>query len=587
MLFLRFIPHGTLKSAIFSTKFLIQCLVRSLSVPAKFFSTQDVYRFNHRLGRLSGAGNIQAARQLFDTMSERDVVSWNAIVTGYWQNGYLEESKTLFASMPVRNVISWNSMIAGCVENDRMHEAFDYFKAMPWRNTASWNAMISGFVKFNRIEDASKLFEEMPSRNVISYTLMIDGYMKTGEVDKARALFNHMPRRNVVSWAVMISGYVNNGQFNEARDLYEQMPVKNVVAMTSMITGFSKQGMMDEARALFDGFKHKDLVSWNAIITGYAQRGIGEEALKLCSEMIKMGMQPDNFTLISVLSACSGLASLKEGMQIHVLVIKDGFESDISICNSLITMYSKCGCIHDSELAFRQIRKANLISWNTIIAALAQHGLYRKAIAFFKEMEFNCIKPDGITFLSLLSACGHAGKVNESTNLFDLMVKAYGIAPRSVHYSCLIDILCRGGQLDKACKVIQEMPVDADAGVWGALLAACNVYLNIELGELAAKKIVDLNPQNSGAYVMLSNMYARAGMWDEVIRVRVLMKDQGVKKQRGYSWLEIGDKMHLFLGGDISHPDTARIHLELKRISLQMKAIDDIAETVLLWSCFG
>lgn len=322
-------------------------------------------------------------------------------------------------------------------------------------------------------------------------------------------------------------------------------------------------------------------------VTGYAQNGIGEEALKLCSEMLKLGIQPDNLTLVSVFTACSGLASLKEGRQIHVLVIKNGFDMDLSLCNSLITMYSKCGGILDAEQAFRQINGADLVSWNTIIAAFAQHGLYEKAVFFFNQMELVGVKPDGVTFLSLLSACGHAGKVNESMDFFDLMVKNYGIYPRSEHFSCLVDILSRAGQLEKASKIIQEMPFQADGGVWGALLAACSVYLNVELGELAAQKIVEVDPHHSGAYIVLSNIYAAAGMWDEVTRVRLQMKEQGVKKQCAYSWMEIGSKTHHFLGGDVSHPDTDKIHLEIKSISLQMKALVNIAEIDLLWSCFA
>ncbi|XWS41611.1 hypothetical protein CRYUN_Cryun17cG0097100 [Craigia yunnanensis] len=536
---------------------------------------------------MSRAGNIKAARQLFDNMPTADVVSWNSIITGYWQNGCLQESKKLFYLMPGRNILSWNSMIAGCVENGSVDEAFEYFKAMPERNTESYNAMISGFVRWERIDEAGMLFEEMPRKNVISYTAMIDRYMKTGEVEKARALFDGMQRRNVVSWTVMISGYVDNGKFDEARDLYERMPNKNVVAMTAMITGYFKDGRVEDARVLFDGIRYKDLVCWNAMITGYAQNGIGEEALKLCLEMVMLGIQPDNLTLVSVFTACSGLASVKEGRQIHVLVIKNGFELDLSLCNSLITMYNKCGSIGDAEQAFREMSGAGLVSWNTIISAFAQHGLYEKAIDFFNQMEVVGVKPDGVTFLSLLSACGHAGKVNESMDFFDLMLKKYGIYPRPEHYSCLVDILSRAGQLEKASKIIQEMPFEADAGVWGALLAACSVYLNVELGELAAKRIVEWNPHHSGAYVVLSNIYAAAGMWDEVTRVRLQMKEQGVKKQCAYSWMEIGNKVHQFLGGDISHLNTNKIHLEIKSISLQMKALVTIAETDLLWSGFG
>ncbi|XWS29566.1 hypothetical protein CRYUN_Cryun24cG0039900 [Craigia yunnanensis] len=366
-------------------------------------------------------------------------------------------------------------MIAGCVENGSVDEAFEYFKAMPERNTESYNAMISGFIRWDKIDEAVKLFEEMPRKN----------------------------------------------------GLYERMPNKNVVAMTAMIMGYFKEGRVEDARVLFDGIRYKDLVCGNAMMTGYAQNGNGEEALKL----VKLGIQPDNLTLVSVFTACSGLASVKEGRQIHVLVIKNGFELDLSLCNSLITMYKKCGSIADAEQAFRQTNGAGLVSWNTIISAFAHHGLYEKAVDFFNQMEAVGVKPDGVTFLSLLPACGHAGKVNESMDFFDLMVKKYGIYPRSEHYSCLVDILSRAGQLEKASKIIREMPFEADAGVWGALPAACSIYLNVELGELAAKRIVEWNPHHSGAYVVLFNIYAAAGMWDEVTRVRLQMKEQGVKKQ--------------------------------------------------------
>ncbi|MBA0707170.1 hypothetical protein Golax_019243 [Gossypium laxum] len=557
---------------------------KALLYPAKHhsFSAPRVYDCNVRIRELSRAGYIKAARQLFDNMPTPDVVSWNSIITGYWQNGFLRESKKLFISMPDRNILSWNSMIAGCVENGYLDEAFQYFKAMPERNTESYNAMMSGFIRWDRVKEAEMLFQEMPRKNVISYTAMMDGYMKVGEFEKARALFDEMPYRNVVSWTVMISGYVDNGRFNEAKELYERMPNRNVVAMTAMITGYFKEGKVEDARTLFDGIWCKDLPCWNAMITGYALNGIGEEALKLCSEMVKLAIQPDIFTLVSVFTACSGLASVKEGRQMHVLVIKYGFESDASLCHSLITMYSKCGSILDAEQAFRQMNGACLVSWNTIISAFAQHGLYEKAVDFFNQMEVVGVKPDGVTFLSLLSACGHAGKVNESMDFFDLMVKEYGICPGPEHYSCLVDTLSRAGQLEKASEIIRSMPFEADAGVWGALLSACSVYLNVELGELAAKKIVEWNPHHSGAYVVLSNIYAAAGMWDEVTRVRLQMKEQGVKKQCAYSWMEIGNKVHHFLGGDISHPDTNKIHLEIKSISLQMKALVNIAEIDLL-----
>lgn len=221
------------------------------------------------------------------------------------------------------------------------------------------------------------------------------------------------------------------------------------------------------------------------------QNGSGEEALKLPSQMLKTSMQPDEATLVSVLTACSSLASLQEGRKAHVLVLKSGYESQTSICNALITMYCKCGSIIDSELAFQQIDHPNVVSWNAIVAAFARHGFYDKVLASFIEMR-NRVEPDGITFLSLLSACDHAGKMHESLSWFNLMVESYRIVPGPERYACLVDILSRGGQVEKANKIIQEMPFEADSGIWGALLAACRVHLNLKFCELAAQKTVEL-----------------------------------------------------------------------------------------------
>ncbi|CAN6711263.1 unnamed protein product [Malus baccata var. baccata] len=236
---------------------------------------------------------------------------------------------------------------------------------------------------------------------------------------------------------------------------------------------------MEDDRPLFDQIQCKDHVSWNARMTGYAQNGGGEEALKLHSQKLEIGLHPDKWTLVSVLTACSSLASLKNGRQTLLLIIKHGFESNLSLYNALITMYSKC------DLVAR--------SWNTIIAAFAQNGLYEKALGFFNRITVCGLEPDG--------------KVNESLKFFDSMVCRYGIAPRSEHYACLVGILCCAGQLEKACNTIQEIPLEADSRIRGSLVVACSVHVNVEIGELAAKYILDLNPRGSGPYVLLSNIF--------------------------------------------------------------------------------
>ncbi|XP_027365988.1 pentatricopeptide repeat-containing protein At4g02750-like [Abrus precatorius] len=553
----------------------------SLFVLANLFSTRDVYHANLNIAALSRAGNVDAARKLFDRMPTKDVVTWNTMLSTYWQNDLLEHSRTFFNSMPLKNVVSWNSMIASCVQNDMLDDAFRYFSATPEKNAASYNAMISGLVRFGRVREAQKLFEEMPFPNVVSYTTMIDGYARMeggGGIQSARALFDAMPCRNAVTWTVMINGLVENGLYEEAWKVFERMPQKNDVARTAMITGFCKHGKMEEAMTLFQEIRFRDRISWNIIITGYAQNGRGEEALNLFSQMVRTGMQPDDLTFVSLFTACASLASHEEGRQTYALVIKHGFDSDLSVSNALITMYSKCGGIIDSELAFGQISHPDLVSWNTIIAAFAQHGFYDKARSYFDQMVTLRVQPDGITFLSLLSACCRAGKVGESMNLFRLMVHDYGIPPRPEHYACLVDVMSRAGQIQRACKIILEMPFKADSSIWGAILAACSVHLDVKVGELAARRILNFDPFNSGAYVMLSNIYAAAGMWKDVNRIRVLMKEQGVKKQKAYSWLQIGNKTHCFVGGDPSHPNINDIHVALRRITLHMKVKGDCEE---------
>ncbi|XP_024317634.1 pentatricopeptide repeat-containing protein At1g56690, mitochondrial [Brachypodium distachyon] len=544
--------------------------------PASMLATRLLVRDNQRITALARAGDVAAARRVFDAMPRRDVVSWNALLTALWRAGRdLPAARRLFDDMPSRNVISWNSVVAGCLAHGDLDAASAYFARAPRRNVASWNAMLAGLVRLGRMDDAWALFGEMPQRNVVSYTTMVDGLARRGEVARAREVFDAMPERNLVSWAAMITGYVENAMFDEARKLFEAMPDKNVVACTAMITGYCKDGDVESARRLFDGIPVKDVISWNAMITGYVHNGHGEEAMKLHIIMFREGVKPDHATLIAILTACSALALLRQGRSTHAVATKTMLESSTSFCNALMTMYSKCGNVGESELVFMNLKIQDIVSWNTIIAAYAQHGKYQKAIALFHEMETRGLIPNDITILSMLSACGHVGRVNDSLELFDLMSSKYAISPSAEHYACVVDILGRAGQLEKACSYIKKMPFEAERNVWGALLGASKTHGNVQLGELAAKMLVQSDSVSSGPYVMLSNIYAAAGMWGEVNRVRGQMKEKGVKKQPGYSWTEIANKVNMFVGGDASHPEMNKIISELRKISFHMQMMTD------------
>jgi pentatricopeptide repeat protein len=548
----------------------LRCVYKHSLSPLK------VHVQNTKIASLGRAGDLNAACKVFDEMLERDVVTWNAILTAHWQNRDLEGSKRVFESMPERDVLSWNSLITGCVENAETEQAFNYFASMPERNIASWNTMLCGFLRFGYLDKAEMLFVEMPEKNVISYTAMVDGYFRHKEIRKARELFNNMPKRNVVSWAVMVRGYVENDMLDDAKELFDLMPHKNFVACTAMITGYCKKGIVTCAREIFDLIGNKDTVSWNAMLAGYAQNGHFEEALKLQIQMVRAGARPDHATLIASLTACSSLALLQQGRINHALAIKTLLISYTALCNALITMYSKCGSMKDSELVFRGIKNRGLLSYNTMISAYAQHGNYVKVLSFFKGMKQSGLHPDEITFLGLLSACSHVGNVKDSLKWFDLMVSKYNLTPQPGHYVCIVDILNRAGELDKALTYIKDMPDKSENAVWGSLLGACKTYANVNLGELAANNLLKLDTQSSGVYVMLSNIYASASMWEAVNRVRDLMKERGVKKFPGYSWVEIGNKVHWFKVEDPSHPEMENIIAELQRITLHMKLSKEV-----------
>ncbi|XP_066330726.1 pentatricopeptide repeat-containing protein At4g02750-like [Miscanthus floridulus] len=543
-------------------------------------AARRLLRDNQRISAVARAGDVAAARRVFDSMPHRDVVSWNALITALWRAGrhHLPAARRLFdEAMPSRDVVSWNSIIAGCLAHGDLDAASAYFACAPKRNEATWNAMLAGLLRLGRADDADRLFGEMPKRNVVSYTTMVDGLARRGEVARAREVFDAMPDRNLVSWAAMISGYVDNGMFVEATELFKAMPEKNVVACTAMITAYCKQGDVESARRLFDGIRAKDVISWNAMIAGYVHNGHGEEAMRLHAVMFREDVKPDHATLIAVLTACSALALLRQGKSTHAIAIKAMLESGVSFSNALMTMYSKCGNVGESELVFINLRTKDIVSWNTIIAAYAQHGKYQKVIALFHEMEVTGLIPDDITFLSVLSACGHVGMVDASLKLFDLMSSKYAISPRAEHYACIVDILSRAGQLEKASSYIKDMPLEAEKNVWGSLLGACQIHGNVQLGELAAKMLVQSDSESSGPYVILSNIYAAAGMWGQVNQVRGQMKERGVKKQPGYSWTEIANEVHMFVGGDASHPEMRKIISELRKISFHMRMVTNEA----------
>ncbi|CAN1285224.1 Pentatricopeptide repeat-containing protein At4g13650 [Linum perenne] len=321
-----------------------------------------------------------------------------------------------------------------------------------------------------------------------------------------------------------------------------------------MISGCTQHDLFDDAIKLFEEMNIKDNISWNGLISGFAQSGHLEEALKVFSQMNKAEVEPSVFTFTSAVSAAGNLAEIKQGKHIQAMIFKRGFDSEIEISNALITMYAKCGSISDAKRKFLEMPEKSDISWNAMITAYSQHGDGLEAVDHFENMKQTGALPNHVTFVGVLTACSHVGLVNEGLCYFESMSKEYGLVPKPEHYACVVDLLSRAGLLSRAKKFVEEMPIKPDAMVWRTLLSACVVHKDVELGEVAAQHLLDLEPEDSATYVLLSNMYAVSRKWNYRDRTRQMMKNRRVKKEPGRSWIEVKNKSHAFFVGDRLHP---------------------------------
>ncbi|KAG8474266.1 hypothetical protein CXB51_033856 [Gossypium anomalum] len=531
---------------------------------------------------------LEEGKKLFEQMPRRDVVSWNTMISGYAKSGRMDEAIRLFESMPERNVVSWNAMITGFFRNGDTLSATQYFERMPERDSASVNAFVSGLVQNGeldeavrvliecgnrdgwsedlipscntliagygqkgRVDDARRLFNQIPfnsvqadgrngvfERNVVTWNSMIMCHVKAGDIFSARELFDQMVDKDTISWNTMINGYVQILDMEEALNLFNMMPKPDNMSWNSMISGYAQMGKLELARDYFEMMPQKHLVSWNTLIAGYEKNEDYKGAIKFFIRMLGEGEKPDRHTLSSVLSVCTGLVDMQLGMQIHQLVSKTVIP-DVPIQNSLITMYSRCGALVESRTIFDELKSPkDVISWNAMIGGYASHGFALEALGFFELMKKNKVQPTYITFISVLSACRHAGLVDEGWAYFKSMVSEYGIEPGIEHYASLIDNVARHGQFEEAMDLIKSMPFEADKEVWGALLGACRLHNNVELARVAAEALMRLEPESSAPYILLYNMYAEAGQWDAAAEVREMMEKNNIRKQTAYSSID-------------------------------------------------
>eukprot|EP01018_Ginkgo_biloba_P034802 Gb_21843 [translate_table: standard] len=514
---------------------------------------QNVVSWNTLIAGYARHGHVDEALRLFHKMPIRDIVSWTAMIAGYAENGQVDEALKLFQKMPKRDVVAWNVMIQVYTQNGRVDEALKLFQKMPERDVVSWNAMIAGYLGNGQVDQALKLFQKMPERNIVSWNTMISGYARNGNVIEALKLFQKIPKRDVVSWNAMIAAFAHNGHVDKALKLFQKMPEKDTISWNSMVAGYAQNGQVNEALKLFQKMPDRDVVSWNAIISGYAQNGHGEEALKLYRQKRVAGVKPNSETFAIILSACAHLAALEQGTVVHKDIIRSGFNSDVFVGSALVDMYAKCGSIEDASKVFEEMPKRDVVSWNAMIIGYAMHGWGKEALQLFEQMQRSGTIPDYVTFVGVLSACCHAGFVDDGQLYFHCMIQYYHITPSMEHYCCMVDLLGRAGRLNEAQDFINKMPIKPDAAVWVSLLGACRIHNKVELGECVARHLFEFDPENTAAYALLSNIYAGAGRWNDIEKVQKMMKDRHVIKNPGCSWIGVNNQVYVFhAGGEVT-----------------------------------
>lgn len=487
------------------------------------------------------------ARRLFDqNPTSLDNSTWNMMTTAYVQRGLMLEAHQVFDQMPVRDVVSWNSMFMGLKKTRDPERVFRFFLEMrrsgldPDELTIpavidsvsgsgfkvlimqihtlairlglnlsvyAGSSLLRGYTSLRSLRGLERVFEEILLKDVVSWNVLIMGYMKLGFVEGGERAFGEMPERNIITWHTMLIGYINNMKIDKAREFFDKMSQRNVF-------------------------------SWTVMINGYVQCREFKVALVLFREMVESwNNRPSHYTFSTVLKACAASSSLLMGRQVHSMITKRGMDCDIVLSTSLIDMYAKSGDITAASHVFKLMQMKNPASWNSMIGGFARHGLGVDAVEKFDKMIECGYKPDQVTFINLLSACAHAGLVEEGEKQFMLMGRL-GIAAEKEHYACMVDLLGRAGQLHKAERLIKGMPFEPDVVIWGALLGACGLHSCLELGEVAAEGISRLKREHPAAYNVLCRVHGEKGDWTSVMELRKLMKKTKAKKQDASSWVE-------------------------------------------------
>lgn len=549
----------------------------------------DIYVQTAMVDMYVKCNQLNYAHNLFERMPVKDVASWNAMLVGFAQSGCTDKVSALFREMRLGGIQPDSITVVGVSRSISYSKDLKLVKGIHSlgikigieSDVSVANTWITAYAKCGELGLAEMVFDDINAglRTVVSWNSVIAGCAYFEKFFKALIIYKRMLhdgfRPDISTILNLISSCLQpkaliQGKMIHAHGIQVGCDL-DITVVNTLISMYSKCGNIDSARYLFDSMSETTCVSWTAMIGGYAVNGNLDEALALFNSMKTAGKKPDLVTVVSLISGCGQTGALELGRWVNNYAISNGLKDSLIVSNALIDMYAKCGSINDAREIFNAMPERTVVSWTTMIAGCALNGELKEALDLFFSMVESGLKPNHITFLACLQACTHAGFLEKGWECFDLMINVYKVNPGLDHFSCMVDLLGRKGKLNEALELIHSMPVKPDAGIWGALLSACKIHRDVEIGEYVAYRLFELDPQTAVSYVEMANIYASAGRWDEVAKIRTMMKSSRVKKFPGESLIQVNGKSHAFTVEDSCHPEGLLIYAMLDELTLQLK----------------
>lgn len=607
----------------------IHCLSikNGLNLHTPMYSKMIAFCFSHGLG-----DNINYARNLFVKMLDPNVFVWNVMIKGYSRINCPENAASLYVAMLRNNNVKPDSYtfpfllkgfnrdiplefgkgihahickfgfgFNGYVQHSLIHMYCLYgqvdtarrvFDNTAKNDVAIWNLMISGHNKRKQFEESLQLFTAMEKNkippNSITLVSVLSACSELKDLDTGKKIHQYINNHGKVKSDLKVNNALANmysscNEMEAALNVFRNMQDKDVISWTTIIKGFISSGQIDQARRYFVQMPKKDSVSWTVLLDGYLKLNRFKDVLLLFREMQAAKIKPDAFTSVSIITACAHLGALELGEWVRFYIEKYNME-DIYVDNALIDMYFKCGEVDRAVKRFLKMSSRDKFTWTSMIVGLAINGHGREALAMFSNMLIALQRPDEVTYIGVLSACTHAGMVNEGKSYFTNMTIQHEIEPNLMHYGCLVDLLGRAGKLREAYEVIKNMPMKPNAIVWGTLLSACRLHMDVEMADIAAEQLLELEPENEGVYVLLCNIYATCKKWERLQALRKIAMERGIKKTPGCSLIEVNGVVHEFVAGDCTHPQSKQIFLQLEELNEDLKLagnLPNISELIL------